>query len=358
MEKERIKIGITQGDINGIGYEVIIKTLSDNQVLDFCTPVIYGSSKAVAFYRKTLDIQTFNVTTVNSISEIHPRKINLINCADDELKVELGQSTEASAKAALASLEAAVKDLSAGSIDALLTAPINRDKMDKEQFDFPGHTEYLEAVFGQKGEALMLLLNQVMKVAILTGHTPIEKVPTSITEALIIDKIKVLNKVLLQDFCIRKPRIAVLGLNPHAGANGMLGKEENEIIIPALKKLSEEGILCVGPLAADNFFRSGHFSRFDAVLAMYHDQGMIPFKSISMHMGVNYTANLPIIRTAPIHSVEYEIAGQNIASEESFRQALYMAYDIFHNRKQYEEISRNPLQKKEEDKKQRFSSIN
>lgn len=357
MEKQKIKVGITQGDINGIGYEVIIKTLSDNQLFEYCIPVIYGSPKVAAFHRKMLDIQTFNVNVVSNVSEIHSKRINMINCSDDEIKVEIAQQSQAAGEAAFASLEAAVKDLNAGLIDVLVTAPINRKSIENEQFKFPGHTEYLEQVFGSKGDALMLLVNNGLKVAILTGHVPLSKVPELLTEELIIKKATTLNSILIQDFAIRKPRIAVLGLNPHAGENGLLGVEEEQIIIPALKKLDQKGIVCVGPLAADSFFGSGHFSRFDAVLAMYHDQGMTPFKSITMNMGVNFTSNLPVIRTAPIHGTEYEIAGQNIASEQSFRQALYMACDIYFNRLQYKEISQNPLKKQLVDRNEKDITI-
>jgi len=357
MEKQKIRVGITQGDINGIGYEVIIKTLSDSQILEFCVPVIYGSPKVAAFHRKLLDIQSFNLNVIANASEIHTKRINIINCSDDEIKVELSQSSQAAGEAAFASLEAAVKDLKAGSIDALVTAPINRQNINNEKFNFPGHTEYLEQEFGGKGDALMLMVNQVMKVAILTGHAPLSKVTSLITEELIIKKATTLCNILTQDFGIRKPRIAVLGLNPHAGKDGLLGSEEKDIIVPALKKLDEKGIICVGPLSADSFFGSGHFARFDAVLAMYHDQGMTPFKAISMNMGVNFTSGLPIIRTAPIHGTEYEIAGQNIASEESFRQALYLACDIYHNRKLYKEITNNPLKKQEVDRNERANSI-
>jgi 4-hydroxythreonine-4-phosphate dehydrogenase len=357
MEKQKIKVGITQGDINGIGYEVIIKTLCENQILDICTPVIYGSPKVAAFHRKLLDIQSFNVNVIANASEIHSKRINIINCSDDEIKVEIAQPSEAAGEAAFASLEAAVKDLKDGAIDVLVTAPINRKSIDSEKFNFPGHTEYLEQVFGSKGDALMLMVNQTMRIAILTGHAALAKVPSLITEELIIKKATALSKILLQDFGIRKPRIAVLGLNPHAGENGLLGNEEKDIIIPALKKLDEKGIICVGPLAADSFFGSGHFTRFDGVLAMYHDQGMTPFKAISMNMGINYTASLPVIRTAPIHGTEYEIAGQNIASEESFRQALYLACDIYHSRKQYDEMSSNPLKKQDVDRNERADRV-
>lgn len=348
MERERIKVGITQGDINGIGYEVIIKTLSEPQILDCCTPIIYGSPKVAAFHRKLLDIQTFNLNVINNISEAHPKKINIINCSDDELKVEIANSTPEAGAAALASLEMACTDLKTESIHAVVTAPINRQNMSSEQFAFAGHSEYFEAKFDKKDESLMLMVNEGLKIAIMTGHTALSNVSSIITQEMIVKKVKTLSAVLTQDFAIRKPRIAVLSINPHAGGNrGLLGNEDTNIVAPAIKQLNDAGYLCVGPLAADSFFGSGHFSKFDAVLAMYHDQGMIPFKAISMNMGINYTANLPIIRTAPIHGTEYELAGQNIASEESFRNALYLACDIYHNRKQHQIITANPLKKQD-----------
>lgn len=347
MEREKIKIGITQGDINGIGYEVIIKTLAEPQILELCTPIIYGSPKVAAFHRKLLDIQNFNLTVINNIGEAHPKKINIINCSDDDVKVEIATSTPEAGASALAALEAASADLKAGAIQAIVTAPINRKNISSEKFAFPGHTEYFEELLDRKGESLMLMVNESLKVAIMTGHTALTKVADVITPEMIIQKVKTLSSVLTQDFAIRKPRIAVLSFNPHAGENGLLGNEESNIISPALKQLNNEGYLCVGPLAADSFFGSGHFSKYDAVLAMYHDQGMIPFKAISMNMGINYTANLPIIRTAPIHGTEYELAGKNIASEESFRNAVYLASDIYHNRKLHKQITANPLKKQE-----------
>jgi len=345
MEDYKIKVGITQGDINGIGYEIIIKTLADNRVLDFCVPVIYGSSKVAAFHRKSIEAPSFNLNVINNASEINTKRINIINCVDEEIKVELSKSTSIGGEAAIASLERATKDLKNGLIDVLVTAPINRKNISSELFNFQGHTEYLEHQFGQQGDALMLLVSDVMRIAIVTGHLPLKKVPEILTEKIIIDKLQTLVKTLTQDFAIRKPRIAVLGLNPHAGDNERLGKEEQEIIIPALQKAKDAGIICVGPFAADSFFGSGSFSRYDAVLAMYHDQGICAFKAINSDIGINYTASLPIIRTAPTHGPEYEIAGQNLASEESFRASLYLACDIYNNRKIYEEITKNSLKK-------------
>lgn len=343
MERERIVIGITQGDINGIGYEVILKTLSEPRVIEDFVPVIYGSTKAAAFHRKQLDIQGINLNIINSVDELNPKRINIINCTDDEIKVELGHSTEEAGKASLAALERATEDLKKGSLDAIVTAPINKKNIQSNNFHFPGHTEYLEAKFGTGKPSLMLLVNDVMRVAVVTGHTPINEVPSKLTKELILEKLMVLNNTLKQDFMIVCPRIAVLGLNPHAGDEGVIGTEEQTVIIPTLKDAQKNGVVCVGPYPADGFFGAGQFSKFDGVLAMYHDQGLIPFKTISMNNGVNFTAGLPVIRTSPDHGTAYDIAGKNLASEESFRQAIYMACDIYYNRQLNKEISANPL---------------
>ena len=343
MEAEKIIIGITHGDINGIGYEVMLKTLADNRMLETFVPVIYGSSKVAAYHRKNLDIQGLNLNVVNSIEEINPKRVNIVNCVDDEIKVELGTSTEEAGKAALIALERATEDLQSGALQALVTAPINKKNIQSGTFKFPGHTEYLEQKFGSTTPALMMLVNDVMRVAVVTGHIPVNSIAAELTEKLIVDKLTVLNASLKKDFNIDRPRIAVLGLNPHAGDEGVIGSEEKTVIIPAMKKAEALGIVCAGPYPADGFFGSGNFSRFDAVLAMYHDQGLIAFKTVSMDTGVNYTAGLPVIRTSPDHGTAYDIAGKNLASEESFRQALYLAYDVYQNRKWNEEISANPL---------------
>jgi 4-hydroxythreonine-4-phosphate dehydrogenase len=343
METEKIIIGITHGDINGIGYEVILKTLADSRMLETFVPVIYGSSKVAAYHRKNLDIQGLNLNVVNTIEEINTKRVNIVNCVDDEIKVELGTSTEEAGKAALIALERATEDLKKGALQALVTAPINKKNIQSATFKFPGHTEYLEKKFGSETPALMMLVNDVMRVAVVTGHIPVNSIAAELTEKLIVDKLIVLNKSLKKDFSIGRPRIAVLGLNPHAGDEGVIGNEEKTVIIPAMKKADELGIICSGPYPADGFFGSGNFSKFDAVLAMYHDQGLIAFKTVSMDTGVNYTAGLPVIRTSPDHGTAYDIAGKNTASEESFRQALYMAYDVYQNRAWNDEISANPL---------------
>ncbi len=343
MEKERIVIGISHGDINGIGYEVMLKTLAEPLMLEFFIPVIYGSPKVASFYRKALDIQNLNLNIINSVEELNPKKVNIINCADDDIKVEMGKSTPEAGKAALSALEKATEDLKRGALDALVTAPINKKNIQSDTFHFPGHTEYLEQNFGKGTPALMLLVNDVMRVAVVTGHIPVNEVSKAITPELIKNKLVVFNNSLKNDFNIRRPRIAILGLNPHAGDEGVIGAEESEIIIPAMKMAEKEKIMCFGPYPADGFFGAGNFSKFDGILAMYHDQGLIPFKTIAMESGVNYTAGLSIIRTSPDHGTAYDIAGKNEASEGSFREALYMAMDIYHNRQLNKEISANPL---------------
>lgn len=343
MEREKIVIGITQGDINGIGYEVILKTLSESRVLDAFVPVIYGSPKVAAFHRKQLDIQGINLNIINSVEELNPKRINIINCSDDEIKVELGRSTVEAGKAAFAALEQATEDLKKGALDAIVTAPINKKNIQSADFHFPGHTEYLEEKFGTGTPSLMLLMNDVMRVAVVTGHIPVAEVSNALTKELITEKLLVFNKALKEDFMIVRPRIAVLGLNPHAGDEGVIGDEEQKIIIPALKEAEKQGVVCVGPYAADGFFGSGQFSKFDGILAMYHDQGLIPFKTISMDSGVNFTAGLSVIRTSPAHGTAYDLAGKNMASEDSFRQAIYTACDIYQNRMINKEITANPL---------------
>lgn len=343
METNKIIIGITHGDINGIGYEVILKTLSDVRMLETFVPVIYGSPKVAAFHRKNLDIQSLNLNIVNSIEEINLKRINIINCVDDEIKVELGTSSLEAGKAAFQALERATADLKKGLLKAIVTAPINKKNIQSEAFHFPGHTEYLEEKFGTGTPALMLLVNDVMRVAVVTGHIPVKDLPAEITEKLILEKLLVLNESLKRDFSIVRPRIAVLGLNPHAGDEGVIGDEEQKLIVPAMKQAEKSGIICVGPYPADGFFGSGNFNKFDAVLAMYHDQGLIPFKTVSMENGVNFTAGLSVIRTSPAHGTAYELAGKNVASEDSFRQALYMAYDVYQNRIRNEEMNNNPL---------------
>lgn len=329
---EKIKIGITQGDINGISYEVILKTLEDNRILEFCTPIIYGSPKVAAYHRKVLDLNQ-NLNLVNSAADASDKHVNIINCNSDEVKVELSQCTQTAGEAAFQAIEKATADLKNGDIDAIVTAPINKKNIQSAQFKFPGHTEYFEQTFGKKGDALMLLVSDRLRVAVATGHVPVAKVSQSLSKELILNKIKILNKTLKQDFKINRPRIAVLGLNPHSGDQGIIGTEEQDFIKPAITEALENEIICVGPLPSDGFFGSDEFTKYDAILAMYHDQGLIPFKLLSMDSGVNFTAGLSIVRTSPDHGTAYDIAGKNVASENSFRHALYTAINIVKNRK-------------------------
>lgn len=342
MVEEKIIVGISQGDINGIGLEVIIKTFLDPQMLEVCTPVIFGSNKTASFHRKALNIEDFSFNLIKDISEINHKRANIINVYEEDVIIELGAQTEAGGKYALKSLEAAAYALSQNQIDVLVTAPINKENIQSPDFKFPGHTEYLDEKFGT-GDSLMFLVSDNLRVAVVTGHIPVTRVAQELTTEKIIKKLQVLNNSLIKDFSIRKPKIAVLGLNPHAGDNGVIGNEEQQIIIPAINKTKDEGMLVYGPYPADGFFGNGTYKNFDAVLAMYHDQGLIPFKTIAFNSGVNFTAGLPIVRTSPDHGTAYDIAGKNVASEESFRRAVYMAVDIYRTRRQYEEITSNPL---------------
>lgn len=330
--ENKIKVGITQGDINGISYEVILKTLDDNRILDLCTPIIYGSPKVAAYYRKMLCLNA-NLNLISKAEDAVSKQSNIINCCNDEIKVETGISTNQAGEAAFSALQKATQDLKDGVIDVLVTAPINKNNIQSKNFHFPGHTEYLEELFGNKGDALMILANENLRIAVVTGHIPVNKISESLTTEIILKKIRQFNKSLIEDFGIFKPRIAVLGLNPHAGDKGVIGKEEEDIINPAIKQALDDNITCFGPIPADGFFGSNGHTHYDGILAMYHDQGLIPFKTIAMDNGVNFTAGLSIIRTSPDHGTAYDLAGKNIASENSFRQALYMALDVYKNRK-------------------------
>ncbi len=344
IHQNTIRVGISHGDINGIGYEVIMKTLLDPRILEMCTPIIYGSPKVAAYHRKALNINNLSFNHIRSTKEAHSRKAHIINCIDDNVRVELGKSTREAGESSFMALDRACSDLQNGFIDVLITAPINKDNIQSENFDFPGHTEYLAELFNAEDYA-MLMVSETMKMGVVTTHMPIAKVAGSLSKELILAKIRIIAKSLQQDFSITKPKIAVFGLNPHAGDNGLLGTEEKEIIIPAIEQAKKEGIIALGPFPADGFFGSDDYRKFDAILAMYHDQGLIPFKLASFERGVNYTAGLPIVRTSPSHGTAYSLAGENVASPESFRQALYLAIDIYKNRKIYKEISKNPLRK-------------
>jgi 4-hydroxythreonine-4-phosphate dehydrogenase len=341
---KKITIGISAGDINGIGMEVIIKTFMDSRMMEICTPVVYGSAHLASTHKKALGINGFSFNQIKDIKEVNQKKANLLECWDEEVEISIGQSTEQGGKYALLSLEQASKDLFDGNIDALVTAPINKENIQSDEFDFPGHTEYLTDKFD--GESLMLMVADNIKIGVATNHIPISKVANTLSADNIFSKLRILNKSLVQDFCITNPRIAVLGLNPHAGDNGLIGKEEENIIIPAINNAKSVGISAFGPYPADGFFGSSNYKKFDAILAMYHDQGLIPFKSLSFGNGINFTAGLNIVRTSPDHGVAYDIAGQNKGDENSFRQAIYYACDIYKNRALSAEINENPLKVK------------
>lgn len=344
-ENRKIRVGITHGDINGIGYEVILKALEDSRMLEICTPIIYGSAKIAAYYRKQLNIPQFAMSQVSKASEARDGACSIINVVGEDTAIEPGKSTQVAGKAAFVALEQATLDLRNGDIDALVTAPINKDNIQSDTFTFPGHTEYLEAALGDGNKALMILCNENVRVALVTTHLPLAQIPSAITKEAIVEKLEAFNTSLKNDFGIDHPRIAVLSLNPHAGENGLLGKEEQEIITPALVEGRERKIQCYGPYAADGLFGSGLYSRFDGVLAMYHDQGLAPFKTIAMETGVNYTAGLQYVRTSPDHGTGYDIAGKGVASEESMRQAIYHAIDVVRCRRNEAYIHRHPLRK-------------
>ncbi|PID92548.1 MAG: 4-hydroxythreonine-4-phosphate dehydrogenase PdxA [Bacteroidetes bacterium] len=340
--QEKLKIGISQGDINGISYEVIIKTLMDQRIQEICTPVIFGSPKVLAYHRKTLDLEGFSPTSILSAAEARSNKCYVINCIDEHIRVELGKATRTGGQASFQALQAATDALEKGHIDALVTGPINKHNIQQAAFNYSGHTEYLQARF-RASEVMMLMVSELLKVGLVAAHVPISRLSSFITTGLIEEKIEILSASLTRDFSIRNPRIAVLGLNPHAGDQGLLGSEEEEIIVPAIAKSRSKNINVFGPYPADGFFGAGKFSKFDAVLAMYHDQGLAPFKALSMDNGVNYTAGLPVVRTSPAHGTAFELAGKNEAEEASFRNALYLAIDIVKNRRRHEEMTANPL---------------
>ena len=342
--ENKIRIGITQGDINGVGYEVILKTFAEPAMLELCTPIIYGSPKVAAYHRKSLDLPT-TFSIISSASEANHNKLSVLNCTNDEVKVEFSKPDAEAGKAALDALERALDDYRKGMIDVLVTAPINKRTIQSENFSFHGHTEYIEERAGGGHKSLMILMKDDFRVALVTGHIPIREVASTITKSLIQEKMEIFNHSLRRDFGIGRPRIAVLSLNPHAGDDGLIGVEEQEIIIPALKEMAAKGILCYGPYPADGFIGSGNFVNFDGILAMYHDQGLAPFKTLAMEDGVNYTAGLPIIRTSPAHGTAYDIAGKGVASEDSFRQAIYIAINVFRNRRRDDMARTNPLRK-------------
>lgn len=347
---KNIKVGITHGDYNGIGYEVILKMLDDERIPELCTPVIYGSAKIAALYRKQLGLQGPAPVQIKQADDANPGQYYIINVIGEDAKVETGHPSAEAGQAAFAALERAVADLREGKIDVLLTAPINKATIQSELFTFPGHTEYLETSVGDGEKALMILFNDRLRVALATIHVPLAKVAEAVTKENLIDKIVRFNASLIKDFGIVKPRIAVLGLNPHCGDGGLMGSEEKDIILPAIEECRTRKIHAFGPYAADGFFGSGNFGKFDGVLAMYHDQGLAPFKTIAGGSGVNFTAGLPYVRTSPDHGTGFDIAGQGVASPDSMREALYAAIDIYRNRQNHTERTASPLRRQYVDK--------
>lgn len=347
--KNTIKIGISIGDMNGIGLEVILKALHHKRISNLCTPVIYGSSKLVAYHKNITEIEDFQFQGIQPEDSIKDGRVSVVNCWKDSVNIKLGEVCEEGGKYARLSLESAVADLRSGKIDALVTAPIHKKAMNLAKFAFPGHTEFLTKELGSK-ESLMFMVNDDLRVGLVTNHLPLAEVASSITKERIMDKLKIMNETLRMDFGIEKPNIAVLGLNPHAGDEGVLGKEEIDIIRPAVVQCKKNGIMAFGPFAADGFFGSDKYRKYDAILAMYHDQGLVPFKALSFGNGVNYTAGLSHIRTSPDHGTGMDIAGKNIANPASFRRALYLAIDLTRNRKDYLEMTANPVKKAEQRK--------
>ena len=335
---KKLVVGITQGDGNGIGYEVIIKALADERMLEICTPVIYGSSKIFGFYKKQIhNIEQINTNVITSAKDVHPKRVNIVNCLPENVFVEPGQPTSESAKAAMTSLDRAVQDIKDGYIDVLVTAPINKRAMVGEGFGYTGHTEFLEKEFGVDEVAMIMVCDQ-LKVGVLTGHIPLKDVVGQISQEKILKKLRLMKSSLQRDFGVDAPKIAVLGLNPHCGDGGLLGDEEQKIILPAVKAANEEGIMAFGPYSPDGFFGLGNYSKFDAVLAMYHDQGLIPFKALAFEYGVNYTAGLPVVRTSPDHGTAYEMAGRDMADPRSMISSIYAAIDIYNKRTEYDEL--------------------
>jgi len=330
-DNKLFKIGITHGDLNGIGYEVIIKALSDNRILEICTPIVYGLSKVASYHRKMLNIQDFSFQFIKNVDQASNKRPNLINIYEDEVKIELGTSTKIAGQMSERALYVSGRDLKNGNLDAIVTAPVNKENIQSDKFVFADQTEFYEHYFGGEQKSMMMMLADNLRVGFVTNHLPVHEVAKNISKELIYKKLEILNASLRKDFALDNPTIAVLSLNPHSGDNGLHGKEEKEIIAPAIELAFQEGINAFGPFSADGFFGSGTYRKFDAVLAMYHDQGMLPFKILGTE-GVNFTAGLPIVHTAPVHGIAYDIAGQNIANAQSMRNAIYLALDILKNR--------------------------
>ena len=341
---ENIIVGISIGDLNGIGSEVILKTFEDTRMLELCTPVIFANVKIVSFLKKELKLDVA-IHGIDKLEQLVVGKINVLNVWREGVNLELGKNDDVVGSYAIKSFVAATKALKEGLVDVLVTAPINKYNIQSEEFKFPGHTDYLDKEL--EGDALMLMVHDDLRVGLLTDHVPVNEVAKHLTEKLILNKIKTIIETLKQDFEIEKPKVAVLGLNPHSGDNGVIGQEEEKIIKPTLKKLFEAGNMVFGPFPADGFFGSAQYEKYDAVIATYHDQGLIPFKTLSFGNGVNYTAGLNKVRTSPDHGTAYEIAGKGIANHESFKEAVYLAIDVYNRRNDYQELIKNPLKTKQ-----------
>ena len=339
--QEKIKLAITHGDINGVGYEVILKTFADSRMLEQCTPVLYGSSKVATYHKNLLAQNDLTFVNARDAKSLQHNKFNIINITSEEIKIDVGKSTEVAGQLSSLALERACEDLQKGDVDVLVTAPINKKNIQSKDFDFPGHTEYLSQKFGTK--SLMMMVCDRIRIGIVTNHLPLREVPNAITKELLLEKIGIMNASLKRDFGITRPKIAVLALNPHAGDNGVIGDDDQRVVAPAIQEAIEKNMLVYGPYPSDGFFGSSEFKDFDGVLALYHDQGLIPFKLMSFTEGVNFTAGLPYIRTSPAHGTAYEIAGKDKASEQSFRSAVYLACNILRNRKEYDALTENSL---------------
>lgn len=346
-KSSKVKIGFSVGDLNGIGMEIILKTLEDNRICELCTPIIYGSRRLTNYYAKAFNLKNLNINYIDSLDKVKSSKVNVLNVWEEEVNINAGEADPTSGSYAYKSLKALADDVKAGNVDAMVTAPINKKVIQSADFDFPGHTEFLQKI-DEAEDVLMLMLSEEARIGVVTGHIPLKEVANQLNTDLILKKITLLNKSLKEDFGIRKPKIAVMGLNPHAGDNGLLGKEEIEVIEPAIKQAKSIEILAFGPYPADGFFGSSKHKDFDGVIAMYHDQGLIPAKQFSFGEGVNFTAGLSIVRTSPDHGTAFEIAGEGTADEGSLRNALYKAIDIVKQRKLNEELKADAL---EENKK-------
>lgn len=342
--KNKPVIGISCGDVNGIGIELIIKSFSDARITDICTPIVFASNKVINFYRKTIGDGNFNFSHTKEFDRVNPRQVNIFNCWDEEVNITPGTLNDVGGKYAVLSLKTAVQALQDGHIQGLVTAPLHKNNVQQQGFAYTGHTPYLKDAFGA-ADVVMMMCAENMRIALATEHVPVKDVAALLSPQLIVSKLKLMNDCLQKDFNINKPRIAVLGLNPHAGDDGLVGNEEETIIKPALKQARANNILAFGPYSADAFFARGLYEKFDAVLAMYHDQGLIPFKSLAIGEGVNYTAGLNVVRTSPDHGVAFDIAGKGIASHSSFLEAIFFCIDIVNKREQYAEERANPIKK-------------